>query len=200
MQLSLFIKMSKLLSIFLIILLAASAIGNIMLYGRIHKLESEVKPVTANADTQAPAIIDEKPKQNIEDDYLKSRLRVVGVFKSSGTTDENMVSKVNLVVATDRVEKAGDANDEQCGSRYSQPICYFFVEPRYIAGAPNANFIGKIESEGAFMPNTVKFGKNNTVDFQTADGDAGYSRTVNWQLNLETGEFKKVSIKETNSN
>lgn len=153
-----------------------------------------------NVEQKAPQI--NLPEGELEKDYLTSKFRVIGVFQKpaqpADVDDYKLVDKVQLVVATEKATETGDSaeNDSGCGSLYTQPTCYFFIEPLYIAGAPSPKFVGQLKSQGAFDPKSLVFKSPDIVEFQTSDGDGPGGFTARWSLNLNTGQFKQLSKKE----
>ncbi len=124
----------------------------------------------------------------LPDEYLNSKYRVLGTFQNFGASTtvadiNQLINQVALVVVTDRTTDG--QNDSQCGSIYTQPVCYFFMEPLYVYGAPShAVYLGSLEHKGAFIPSSIKFIAPDMVEFHTADGDAGCFSDTTWQLNL----------------
>lgn len=127
--------------------------------------------------------------KDIPQSFLQAKYRVLGVYTSGKDKDiKNLANQVALVVANENNTDYG--NDDICGSIYSPSVCYFFIQPLYVYGAPETDrYLGKLDGEGAFQPQTIKFIDPDKVEFQTADGDAGYGYTKTWELNLTSGKF-----------
>ena len=132
------------------------------------------------------------PGPGIVSAYLDAPFRVIAYLK-------NPKASYYLVVATERVATINDGNDEMCGSLYTSPTCYFFIEPAYVYQAPERKFVGKLEREGGLLPESIVFKSADIVEFQTGDGDAGWSSESSWQLNVKTGEFKLLKTIDTSS-
>lgn len=167
------------------------------------ELFSKNEESIVNTNSQPEQQTDPSPSNaSIQGNYLNSQFRVLGVFQNTKAypLDEQKINKlvnqVSLVVATDRSE---DGLDYGCGGMYVMPTCYFFIEPESIAGAPKRKFVAKFSEGGRLDTNSITFTEPNLVKFTTADGDAGYMMIATWSLNLDTGEIKQLSKKETSS-
>lgn len=82
-------------------------------------------------------------------------------------------------------------NDETCGSLYTSPTCFFFVEPSFDASAdPLTRFVSRWPDEptlSALATDSIRFINDRTVEFQAAGGDGAYSVQEVWWLDLVTG-------------
>lgn len=123
-------------------------------------------------------------------DYLSASYRVIEYLK-------HPTEPYYIVIATERVASTQQGNDSACGSIYTSSTCYFFIEPAYVYGAPERKFVGKLEGEGALLPETLKFVGPTLMQFDTADGDGGYGYQAHWQLDVTTGQFRLLSKKDT---
>lgn len=82
-------------------------------------------------------------------------------------------------------------NDETCGSFYTSPTCYFFVEPGFDAAAdPATRYVARWPDEpalAALVTDSFRFVDARTVEFRAEGGDRGYSVREVWWLDLVTG-------------
>jgi len=204
----------KRLTIILVVVLILLSAVTVWLWTR-PKLSDPAQPLavlpsttTASADKTLEAPTTDATPLNSDElvnTYLNSKYRVIGVF-AKGNRPQNaeefkLVDLVQVVVATERATTAGQArqNDTQCGSIYTQPNCYFFIEPLYIYNAPAPKFVAKV-SQGAFQPESLVFKSPESIEFKTGDGDAGYGYEITWSMNLNTGKVTQLSKKELQSN
>lgn len=135
---------------------------------------------------------------NLIQSFVDAPYRVVAVAKSP-------LAPYSLIVATER--SAADcgspedpqrcANDETCGSLYTSPTCYFFVEPAFHAEAdPATRYVSRWPDEptlAAFRVDSLRFIDARTVEFLTAGGDGLYSVEEVWWLDLVTGALAMQS-------
>lgn len=81
--------------------------------------------------------------------------------------------------------------DETCGSFYTAPTCFFFVEPTFDAAAdPSTRFVARwpdAPTVSALLTDSFRFVNERTVEFRAAGGDGGYSVQEVWWLDLVTG-------------
>lgn len=82
-------------------------------------------------------------------------------------------------------------NDETCGSFYTSPTCYFFVEPAFHADAdPATRYVARWPDEptlAALVTDSFRFIDARTVEFRAEGGDGAYSVREVWWLDLVTG-------------
>jgi len=154
--------------------------------------DKKIAAFPANVPSIASSFVQDETTitdNDIPQSFLQAKYRVLGVYTSGKDKDiKNLANQVALVVANENNTDYG--NDDLCGSMYSPLVCYFFIQPLYVFGAPDADrYLGKLDGQGAFNPGTLKFIDPDKVEFQTADGDAGYSMTKTWELNLTSGKF-----------
>lgn len=172
-------------------LIALAMTSLVFLTGCISTGEIET-PVTDTTDVEEMQPATEEPKVSVENSYLDANFRVLFVEK-------HPTEPYFLVVATDRPKKEEEemGNNAACGSIYTQPMCYFFMEPSDYFGAPKKRFVGtytipKDGETGAISFDSMEFTDKNIVEFQTMSGDAGFSIKVWWSLNTDTGELKEL--------
>jgi hypothetical protein len=89
--------------------------------------------------------------------------------------------------SSDQPERCLD--DSACGSIYSSPTCFFFVEPQYVHGAdPAARFVGSWSGGlGSLDMHSLHFLDAQNVEFQAAGGDAMTMSFATYKLNLQSG-------------
>lgn len=130
--------------------------------------------------------------------FVDAPYRVVAVAKSP-------LAPYSLIVATERsTAECGSpedpqrcTNDETCGSLYTSPTCYFFVEPAFHAEAdPATRYIARWPEEptvSAIVLDSFRFIDPRTVEFQAAGGDGAYSVQEVWWLDVVTGALAMQS-------
>ena len=158
-------------------------------YGVVAFFDRQEEPV---------AQVDRTPSSGIAEEYLGAGYRVLGVLNNPKGND-------TLIIATERAESNCGTpdhpqrcmNDTMCGSRYSQPTCYFFLEPQYHYDAdPETKFVAQWGGE-ALQIDTITFLDANTISFESAEGDAGAWAKSLWNLDLKTGT---ATLKKRESN
>jgi hypothetical protein len=156
--------------------------------------------VSENATPQiqeqvSATLSDTEHQKNIEQQYLTSDYRVLTVL-------DNTHAPYTVTVATERADecKIGTsasercANDTSCGSIYTSPTCFFFVEPKYVYGAdPTTRSAGILKWGGVLQLDSFVFENANFLKFVTLDGDGGAAVKREWRLDLSTGTFTKLS-------
>lgn len=124
--------------------------------------------------------------------FVDAPFRVVAVARSPH-------APYSLIVATERA--AADCGslehpqrctaDETCGSFYTSPTCYFFIEPAFDAAAdPATRYVGRWPDEPALaglVLDSLRFIDARTVEFRAAGGDGGGGVEELWWLDLVTG-------------
>lgn len=136
-------------------------------------------PVEANAQELVQAFID-------------APYRVVAVAK-------NPFAPYSLIVANARARAdCGSPTqpqrctaDDTCGSFYTAPTCFFFVEPSFdLAADPATRYVTRWPDApdlAAFVPDSLRFIDARTVEFRAAGGDGGYAVEEVWWLDVVTG-------------
>lgn len=107
-------------------------------------------------------------------------------------------SNYRVVVASTRNT---EPNHDMCGSIYSAShACYFFLEPESIADLSEKTvYLGSLQA-GGFNPDSLTFTSTSTVEFVTGEGDAGFSVSRVWELDLnkQTITLKKETQMDYN--
>lgn len=125
-------------------------------------------------------------QRGVADSYLSSKFRVLQVVR-------NWHDSSFVVLATERDK---NTNDTGCGSVYTAPTCYFFIEPDYVAGAPETHLAAKLVRSGGIYFNTpLEFVDAERLRFQTREGDAGSAIERTWEVNLKTGTSTVIDTK-----
>lgn len=151
------------------------------------------------APTEAPATATATPVTPVEGNALElirafvdAPYRVVAVAK-------NPFAPYSLIVATERSaagcgspeEPQRCTSDETCGSLYTSPTCFFFIEPSFDATAdPATRYVARWPDEAtvsALVVDSFRFIDGRTVEFKTEGGDGAYSVREVWWLDLVTG-------------
>ncbi len=156
-----------------------------------------VPPVTATTTTATTdtAVEDEVA---IASAIKNSPYRVIKVFESD-------TYKHTIFVATKRAgtecgskdRPARCDDDTSCGSRYSVPTCYFFTEPKYEFGAaPTTEYIGSLSQMGVLQLDSLEMKDDRYLYFSTFEGDAGSGFNADYQLDLQTKQFKLLKKTE----
>lgn len=137
--------------------------------------EGNVLPETVSA-------IDKHAQELIEA-YLNSPLRILSVV-----TNENRSAIVGL--ATDRSETS---NDAQCGSVYTQPNCYFYIDQAFGRDVLEKGYLtSKISVEGAIDIDSLEFVNETNLRYQTGEGDGGCWKRGYWNLDIVSGEITQL--------
>jgi hypothetical protein len=136
---------------------------------------------------------------DIAQEFINASYRVLAVAK-------NPFAPYFLIVATERSkEMCGDSlnpsrcmNDTSCGSIYTSPNCYFFIEPDFVYGAnPETRLIAQWWDEqdhlAGLVLDTIRFTSASGVEFSTAGGDGNFSVRSVWQLDLDTGRITLIN-------
>lgn len=180
-------RLRKELNILAIIL--ALVLAGIFIIPRLKIKDENISIKTPSS--QAKTI--EAPPEGLVEAYLHSPYRVLVVKK-------HPTEPYYLVVATERAKEGDYMNDTSCGSIYTEPTCYFFIEPDYHVDAPKTRLVGKYSKPeggetGGINPDSIAFKDKNRVEFTTSSGDAGLSIEVWWSLNIDTGELTETNRK-----
>lgn len=152
--------------------------------------EPRATPTQEPAPTVAPP--SEANAQDLVRAFLEAPYRVVAVAR-------NPLAPYTLIVASERSPlECGSAEepqrctaDETCGSLYTAPTCFFFVEPSFdVAADPHTRFVARwpeTPTLSALATDSFRFVDERTVEFRAAGGDGGYSVEEVWWLDLVTG-------------
>ncbi len=139
----------------------------------------EIKLVLKETQPQAPIL-------SPEEEFLNSPFRVVAIFHEPK-------SLYDIIVAADRSD---ELNDTICGSIYSGPYCHFFIEEGYHVDTPAAKYIGSYRTEGYIISDSVEFIGDTKFRFKSGEGDAGWFSTIEWELDVESGELIELNREE----
>jgi hypothetical protein len=130
--------------------------------------------------------------------FVEAPYRVVAVAR-------NPFAPYSLIVATERSEaECGSLDDPQrctadetCGSVYTSPTCFFFVEPAFDADAdPMTRYVTRWPDESAIpalATDSLRFVDARTVEFRAAGADGAFSVQEVWWLDLVTGALAMQS-------
>ena len=138
---------------------------------------------TTTAATEDPAELQDELANN----YLSSKFRVLKIMK-------NPFNHSFVFLATER-----PSINTGCGSIYTSPTCYFFIEPDNFYGAPETHLAAKLTNLGGLdFYTSIKFVDVNRLRFTTVEGDAGYGIEQTWEVNLQTGGSTIIHSREIN--
>ena len=130
--------------------------------------------------------------------FVEAPYRVVAVAR-------NPFAPYSLIVATERATaECGSPEqpqrctaDETCGSFYTSPTCFFFVEPAFDATAdPLTRYVARWPDEptlAALALDSFRFIDPRTVEFRAEGGDGDGSVVETWWLDLVTGALAMQS-------
>lgn len=133
------------------------------------------------------------------DEEAKIRQAIEGAPFKVIKVYETDIYKNIVYVATEKAKgTCGDPknptpcdDDTICGSRYSVPTCYFFTESKYEVGTtPYTQYIGALSNVGALQLDSLEMKDNRYLYFSTFEGDAGSGFNADYQLDLQTKQFK----------
>lgn len=135
-----------------------------------------------------------------EDAFKQGPFRVIKVVESPDELYSYVIvtpraEQAVLNSATTSAEKM--INDQACGSRYTQPVCYLFREGKYHVNSDPEPKLIATWSGGAFSDDTavrfVKRGSNYLMQFTAMDGDAGCSARFSHQVDLATNQYSLLN-------
>ena len=138
----------------------------------INQLKNELTHVDSQS-TQPPSVVDQ---------YMQSGFRVL----AAASSPKGMHT---VVVAT---ERDGTNDDASCGSIYSSPNCYFFLEAGiYSTDAMKKTFLAMYGGKhlSGLVPSSVTFIDENTVEFITEGGDGPCSEKHWIRLDIVSRKF-----------
>ncbi len=156
-----------------------------------------VAPSPVSTDTPSPptptaATPLETNAEHLIQSFIEVPFRAVAVAKSPH-------APYTLIVVTERAAaECGSPddpqrciNDETCGSLFTSPTCYFFVEPSFHADADaDTRYVSRWPDDptlAGLEAGSIHFIDERTVEFQASGGDGGYSIQETWRLDLVTG-------------
>lgn len=155
-------------------------------------------PDSSPIPTPTPVTPVQSNALNLIQAFVDAPYRVVAVAKSP-------LAPYSLVVATERsAADCGSPEDPQrctaddtCGSFYTSPTCYFFVEPSFDAAAdPVTRYVSRWPDEptaSGLVVDSFRFIDARTVEFKAAGGDGAYAVEEVWWLDLVTGALAMQS-------
>lgn len=130
--------------------------------------------------------------------FVEAPYRVVAVAR-------NPFAPYSLIVAAERsAAECGSPEqpqrctaDETCGSFYTSPTCFFFIEPAFDATAdPSTRYVARWPDEptlAALVLDSFRFIDPRTVEFRAEGGDGGGSVVETWWLDMVTGALAMQS-------
>ncbi|MBP8948778.1 MAG: hypothetical protein KBG73_08040 [Candidatus Promineofilum sp.] len=156
-------------------------------------LPSPTAEMTATPDPTPtiPAPV-EANAQNLVQSFIEAPYRVVAVAKSP-------FAPYSLIVANERApadcgspdEPQRCTADDTCGSLYTAPVCFFFVEPSFDAAAdPATRYVARwpdAPTLSGLVTDSLRFVDARTVEFRAAGGDGAYAVQEVWWLDIVTG-------------
>lgn len=161
-------------------------------------------PTDTPAPTSTPVTPVEGGALELIRAFVAAPYRVVAVAR-------NPFAPYTLITATERATaECGSleapqrcTSDETCGSLYTSPTCFFFVEPAFDATAdPATRYVGRWPEEPALAGLAVdsfRFIDARTVEFRAEGGDGATSVQEVWWLDLVTGALALQNRVESGS-
>ena len=140
--------------------------------------------------------------QNLVQAFIDAPYRVVAVARSP-------FAPYSLIVANERAPAdCGSPDDPQrctaddtCGSLYTAPTCFFFVEPSFdVAADPATRYVARwpdAPTLSGLVTDSLRFVDARTVEFRAAGGDGAYSVQEVWWLDIVPGALALQSRVET---
>jgi hypothetical protein len=139
--------------------------------------------------------------------FIDAPFRVVAVVHPPGTppgTPYDLDFPYDLLVVTERAPIACGFGDERCtddttcGSLYTSPVCYFFLEPQYVAGAnPLPRFVGQWQGGlDGLSVDSLLLSSDGKLQFQSAGGDGPCWVRATWELDTATTVVRELSREE----
>jgi hypothetical protein len=129
---------------------------------------------------------------NVANDYSKSSFKVIKIIKS-----DKSPSTLYVVTERDHHDFANRGNDTACGSIYTEPTCYFFLEPDFDVRAEPLKYLGKWSGGlGGLGPESnIFFYDADNIRFESGGGDGGVLEDVIYNLNISTGKITETENK-----
>ena len=155
-------------------------------------------PSPEPANTSTPVAPVEVNALALIESFVEAPFRVVAVAKSP-------FAPYSLIVASERsAARCGSPEapqrctaDETCGSLYTSPVCYFFVEPAFDATAdPATRYVTRWPDQpavSALVTGSIRFVDARTVEFRAEGADGAYAVQEVWWLDLVTGALAMQS-------
>ena len=131
--------------------------------------------------------------QDLIHEYTTSSYRVIDLI-------QNPYAPYVLILVTERAPigcGSPDApsrctDDTNCGSLYTSPTCYFFVEPKFVYGADSATRFVASWSDGGVQLDSIHFLDAQTVEFHVQEGDYNIRISGTYHLDTKSGEITEV--------
>jgi hypothetical protein len=89
-------------------------------------------------------------------------------------------------------------DDAQCGSIYTAPTCFFFLEPEFVAEVdPLPRFVGQWQGglDGLVL-NSLVLTSEGKLQFESRGGDGACSVQATWELDTATAVVTELSRTE----
>lgn len=182
-------KGSVLIGVIVAVLAIAFTVWYVFFKAESKTIPEAPSPIaTTTLSTEEVGVTEVKIKQAIE----SAPFKVIKVYETD-------IYKNIVYVATEKAKgTCGDPknptpcdDDTICGSRYSVPTCYFFTESKYEVGTtPYTQYIGALSNVGALQLDSLEMKDNRYLYFSTFEGDAGSGFNADYQLDLQTKQFK----------
>ena len=131
--------------------------------------------------------------QDLIHEYTTSSYRVISLI-------QNPYAPYILILVTERAPigcGSPDApsqctDDTNCGSLYTSPTCYFFVEPKFVYGAESATRFVASWSGGLIQLDSIHFLDAQSVEFHVEEGDYNIRIRGTYHLDTKSGEITEV--------
>lgn len=168
---------------------------------------SERPNLTAATLVGDVAVVPTTTREYAEAAFKQGPFRVIKVVESPDDLYSYVIATPRaehavLNPATTSAEKV--MNDQACGSRYTQPVCYLFREGKYSVNSDPEPKLIATWSGGAFYDDTavrfVKRGANYLMQFTAMDGDAGCSARFSHQVDLATSQYSLLNRTDSCTN
>lgn len=138
--------------------------------------------------------------QELTQAFVDSPYRVVAIVRPPGSPYD-MDFPYELFVIGQRAWRGCGQGDERCnedatcGSIYTSPICYFFLEPQFVFGAnPEPQFVGQWQGElDGLIVDSLVLSSDGKLQFQSAGGDGPCSVQAAWELDTTTAVVRELS-------
>lgn len=138
--------------------------------------------------------------------FLDAPFRIVAVARPPGSPYDVDFPYTLLVVAQRADWGCGSpeaparcTDDSNCGSLYTAPICYFFLEPQFVFGAnPLPQYVGQWQSGvDPLEVDSLALGIDGILRFDSAGGDGLCGVRASWELDTGTGVVRELERVET---
>ena len=153
------------------------------------KTNTQAIPPSQSVSPKTSGINKSTTSDEIINEYLNSKYRTLKVVK-------NPFAPNYLTIVAQR----SNNNDTGCGSIYTSPTCYFFLEPDFVYGAGDMRFVAKMDAGknlDSIDLDSITFENADNITFTKSGGDARMRVETTNRLNLKTGEFTQINSKTT---